>query len=198
MTPIKLVKKSPQGIKKIPTPESQPRRTSPRKKLAATMNKVKLQLLRSTAESTDPQTTLKYCEVRLARLNKEAIENANVRLDSDWNKVVKISKEYYVKRGGVSSSLQVDRQRARDTKPGSPTPGRWYRGLKDTKKTMMRGWDREKMKKMQPRMPVDEAKRKQLRGGWKKTELTKDFNQVKTKQMTTKRITLMINLKQRT
>ena len=198
MTPIKLVKKSPQGIKKIPTPESQPRRTSPRKKLAATINKVKLQLLRSTAESTDPQTTLKYCEVRLARLNKEAIENANVRLDSDWNKVVKISKEYYVKRGGVSSSHQVDRQRARDNKPGSPTPDRWYRGLKDTKKTVMRGWDREKMKKMQPRMPVDEAKRKQLRGGWKKTELTKDFNQVKTKQMTTTRITVMINLKQRT
>ena len=52
--------------------------------------------------------------------------------------------------------------------------------MKNTKKTMMRGWDREKMKKMQPRMPVDEAKRKQLRGGWKKTELTKDFNQVKT------------------
>ena len=198
MTPIKLVKKSPQGIKKIPTPESQPRRTSPRKKLAATINKVKLQLLRSTAESTDPQTTLKYCEVRLARLNKEAIENANVRLDSDWNKVVKISKEYYVKKGGVSSALQVDRQRARDNKPGSPTPDRWYRGLKDTKKTVMRGWDREKMKKMQPRMPVDEAKRKQLRGGWKKTELTKDFNQVKTKQMTTTRITVMINLKQRT
>ena len=70
--------------------------------------------------------------------------------------------------------------------------------MKNTKKTMMRGWDREKMKKMQPRMPVDEAKRKQLRGGGKKTELTKDFNQVKTKQMTTTRITVMINLKQRT
>ena len=192
MTPIKLVKRSPQGIQKIPTPESQPRRTSPRKKLAATMNKVKLQLMRSTVEPTAPQTTLKYCEVRLARLNKEAIQNANVRLDSDWNKVVKISKEFYLKRGGVSSSHQVDKQRARDTKPGSPAPGLWHKGKKDTKRTLMRGWDREKMKKMQPRMPVDEAKRKQLRAGWKKTELTKDFNQVTTKQITTKRITIMI------
>ena len=162
------------------------------------MNKVKLQLMRSTSESTVPQATLKYCEVRLARLNEEAIQNANVRLDTDWNKVVKISKEFYLKRRGISSSYQVDRQRARETKPGSPAPGLWRNGKKDTKRTLMRGWDREKMKKMQPRIPVDEAKRKQLRGGWKKTELTKDFNQVKTKQMTTKRITVMINLKQRT
>ena len=58
----------------------------------------------------------------------------------------------------------------------------------------MRGVDREKMKKMQPRMLVDEAKRKQLHSGWKKTELTKDFNQVKTKQITTKKITMMITL----
>ena len=192
MTPIKLVKKSPQGIQKIPTPEGHPRRTSPRKKLAATMNKVKLQLMRSTSESTVPQATLKYCEVRLARLNEEAIQNANVRLDTDWNKVVKISKEFYVKRGGISSSYQVDRQRARDTKPGSPAPGLWRKGKKDTKKSLMRGVDREKMKKMQPRMPVEEAKRKQLRSGWKKTELTKDFNQVKTKQISTKKITMMI------
>ena len=56
----------------------------------------------------------------------------------------------------------------------------------------MRGVDREKMKKMQPRMPVEETKRKQLRSGWKKTELTKDFNQVKTKQISTKKITMMI------
>ena len=44
----------------------------------------------------------------------------------------------------------------------------------------------------QPRMLVDEAKRKQLRGGWKKTELTKDLNQVTTKQISTKKITIMI------
>ena len=130
--------------------------------------------------------------MRLARLNEEAIQNANVRLDTDWNKVVKISKEFYVKRGGISSSYQVDRQQARDTKPGSPAPGLWRKGKKDTKKSLMRGVDREKMKKMQPRMLVEEAKRKQLRSGWKKTELTKDFNQVTTKQISTKKITMMI------
>ena len=155
------------------------------------MSKVKLQLWRSTSETTVQQATLKYCDVRLAKLNEEAIQKANVRLDKDWNKVVKISKEFYLKRRGISSSYQVDRQRARDTKPGSPAPGLWRKGKRDTSKSLMRGVDREKMKKMQPRMPVDEAKRKQLHSGWKKTENSKESHQVITKQIT-KKITMMI------
>ena len=187
------MKRSPEGIQRRTSPrkmspEELPRRTSPRKPLAATMSKVRLQLWRSTSEAR-----LKHCNVCLAKLSEEAIQKANVKMDKDWNKVVRISKEFYLQRRGIASTYQVDRKRARETKPGSPAPGIWRKGKRYSSTSVTRGVDKEKVLKMKPRMLVDEAKRKQLDIGWKKTENSKESHQVITQQIT-KKVTMIITL----
>ena len=115
---------------------------------------------------------LQHCEVRLMKLSPEMIQKADVHMGENWKKFVEI-KEFYLKKEKKKATdkisiYDIDRRKARETAPGNS--GTWRKGRRSMNNVMMRGVDNEKFQRMKPRIPVNEAKRKEMTTGWMDTE----------------------------
>ena len=143
-------------------------RKSPRKKLTETMTKLQDHLWKT-------KYNLHRCDVRVKKLTPEKIATADIHSEGIWDQQVMI-KEFYVKQKQKPSIFDINRQEAKEQ--GDKMIRNKRSSTTRRIRPSIRGMDEEKYRKMKPRVPVPEAKRRELESGWKKTENSKEIKQV--------------------
>ena len=143
-------------------------RKSPRKRLTETMTKLQAHLWKT-------QYNLHRCDVRVKRLTPEKIATADIHSEGIWDQQVMI-KEFYIKQKQKPSIFDINEQEAKGQ--GNKMIRNKRSSTTRRIRPSIRGMDEEKYRKMKPRVPVPEAKRRELESGWKKTENSKEIKQV--------------------
>ena len=143
-------------------------RKSPRKRLTETMTKLQAHLWKT-------QYNLHRCDVKVKRLTPERIATADIHSEGIWDQQVMI-KEFYIKQKQKPSIFDINEQEAKGQ--GNKMIRNKRSSTTRRIRPSIRGMDEEKYRKMKPRVPVPEAKRRELESGWKKTENSKEIKQV--------------------